>query len=248
MADGRVIALTGASRGIGACIAEALAARGYVVGCLSRKGLGPENHPVAPELAERFINLVCDVTDGAAIKEALAELAARVGAIHGLVNNAGQHMEGKSAELASGDFERLMSVNATSVLAMCREVYPYLLNSGGGTIVNIGSYYDKLGVKYHLAYCASKAAVGAITRCLAVEWARKEIRVVNVAPGFVGTEFNQVHMEREAFRTFIQARIPSGRIGKPEEIARLVAAIFGEDLDFLTGETIYIDGGQSMNH
>jgi NAD(P)-dependent dehydrogenase (short-subunit alcohol dehydrogenase family) len=103
-------------------------------------------------------------------------------------------------------------------------------------------------VKYHLAYCASKAAVGAITRCLAVEWARKEIRVVNVAPGFVGTEFNQVHMEREAFRTFIQARIPSGRIGKPEEIARLVAAIFGEDLDFLTGETIYIDGGQSMNH
>ena len=119
---------------------------------------------------------------------------------------------------------------------------------GGGTIVNIGSYYDKLGVKFHLAYCASKAAVGAITRCLAVEWARQEIRVVNVAPGFVGTEFNRRHMARESFRKFIQGRIPNGRIGRPEEIARLVAAIFSEDLEFLTGETLYIDGGQGVNH
>jgi NAD(P)-dependent dehydrogenase (short-subunit alcohol dehydrogenase family) len=248
MSQKRVIAVTGASRGIGACIVQELGARGFVVGCLSRKGLGPEKAEVPPEVAGNFINVLCDVTDGSSIKAALAELAERAGAIHGLVNNAGQHSEGKSAELSSAEFERLMSANATSVLAMCREVHPYLVQAGGGAIVNMGSYYDKLGVKYHLAYCASKAAVGAITRCLAVEWAREGIRVVNVAPGFVGTELNQAHMAREVFRNFIQSRIPNGRIGRPEEIARLVAAILAEDLEFLTGETIYIDGGQTVTH
>ena len=128
-----------------------------------------------------------------------------------------------------------------------RSIYPHLVKAGGGLIVNIGSFFDKVGVKRNVAYCASKAAVGAITRCLAVEWASKNIRVLNVAPGYIETDLN-----RDAFkgplREFLAKRIPGGKHGSPEDIAKLVAALFDEDIPFLTGETIYIDGGQGMAH
>jgi NAD(P)-dependent dehydrogenase (short-subunit alcohol dehydrogenase family) len=125
-------------------------------------------------------------------------------------------------------------------------VYPYL-EARGGTIVNIGSFFDKLGVKRNLAYCASKAAVGAITRCLAVEWATKNIRVLDVAPGYIETDLNKEAMQGK-LKAFLESRIPAGKPGTPESVARLVAALFAEDIPFLTGETIYIDGGQGMAH
>jgi NAD(P)-dependent dehydrogenase (short-subunit alcohol dehydrogenase family) len=139
-----------------------------------------------------------------------------------------------------------MDVNARSVFVACREVYPHLARAGG-TIVNIGSFFDKLGVKRNLAYCASKAAVGAITRCLAVEWAPKKIRVLDVAPGYIETELNAEAMQGP-LRAFLEARVPTGGPGGVHDVARLVAALFAEDIGFLTGETIYLDGGQGMAH
>ena len=114
--------------------------------------------------------------------------------------------------------------------------------------MNIGSFFDKVGVKRNVAYCASKAAVGAITRCLAVEWAGKGIRVVDVAPGYVVTDLNRDSLEAGPVREYIDKRIPGRRPGTVDEIARLVAGIFSEDIPFLTGETIYIDGGQGIAH
>jgi NAD(P)-dependent dehydrogenase (short-subunit alcohol dehydrogenase family) len=134
------------------------------------------------------------------------------------------------------------------VFTTCREAYPYLVAAGAATIVNIGSFFDKIGVKRNLAYCASKAAVGAMTRCLAVEWASKGIRVLDVAPGYVVTDLNRQALERGPVRDYIDRRIPGRRPGTPEEIARLVASLFSEDLPFLTGETIYIDGGHGIAH
>ena len=140
----------------------------------------------------------------------------------------------------------MLDPNARAVCVACREAYPYLARRGG-TIVNIGSFFDKLGVKQNLAYCASKAAVGAITRCLAVEWAPQGIRVLDVAPGYIETEMNTEAM-RGPLGEFLQRRVPTGGPGSPQDVARLVASLLSEDIPFLTGETIYLDGGHGMAH
>ena len=245
-ASPKVIAVTGASRGIGAAIALELARRGHVVGCLARSGKGPDTSGEAPA-AGRFIGIVCDVTREASVKDALAKLADTAGALNGLVNNAGILREGVSHELPTATYEEVMTTNATSAFVCSREAYPHLVRAGGGIIVNIGSFFDKIGVKRNLAYCASKAALGAITRCLAVEWGARGIRVIDVAPGYIETDLN-----REAFagplREYLAKRIPGRKHGTAGDVARLVAAIYGEDIPFLTGETIYIDGGQGIAH
>jgi NAD(P)-dependent dehydrogenase (short-subunit alcohol dehydrogenase family) len=242
----RMIAVTGASRGIGAAIAIELARRGFRVACLTRRGKGPES-AVESGLVSRFVNRACDVTDEGSVRAALAAVAGSTG-LHGLVNNAGIHLDGLSHELTTDTYERVMQTNATAVFTTCREAYAHLVTAGGGTIVNIGSFFDKIGVKRNLAYCASKAAVGAMTRCLAVEWASKGIRVIDVAPGYIVTDLNRDALERGPVREYIDKRIPGRRPGTAEEVARLVAAIFAEDIGFLSGETIYIDGGQGIAH
>jgi NAD(P)-dependent dehydrogenase (short-subunit alcohol dehydrogenase family) len=243
MAGGKIVAVTGASRGIGSAIVADLARRGHTVGCLSRKGIGPEDRQVDGKL----INLACDLTDETQIREAIGELSRQAGRLDGLVNNGGVHMDGPSAEFPTADFDLLMRTNVTGTFVACREAYPHLVASGGGLIINIGSFYERLGVKLTAAYCASKAAVGALTRSLAVEWARDNIRVLDIAPGFIATDLNLEYMKQESFRRFLQRRIPTGAPGEPEEVARLIGILYDEDLPFLTGETIVIDGGQTIN-
>lgn len=242
----RRIAVTGASRGIGAAIALELARRGFSVACLTRSGSAPEGAD-ADAFQGRLMSHACDVNDEASVKAALASAAQGRG-LHGLVNNAGIHLDGASHALTTADYERVMRTNATAVFTTCREAYPHLVAAGGGIIVNIGSFFDKIGVKRNLAYCASKAAVGAITRCLAVEWASKGIRVLDVAPGYVVTDLNRESLESGPVREYIEKRIPGRQPGTVEHIARLTAAIYSEDIPFLTGETIYIDGGQGIAH
>ena len=247
MSDGRAIAVTGASRGIGAAIALELARRGFKVGCLSRKGAGVEAD-VAPELAARLSAHACDVTDEGSTRQALAAFAAAAGGLHGLVNNAGIHLDGPSDRLETTLFETVMKTNATAVFTTAREAYPHLVKSGGGIVVNIGSFYDKVGVKRNVAYCAAKAAVGAITRCLAVEWAAKGISVVDVAPGYIETDLNRAALTQPPLQDFLARRIPTGSPAGTDAIAKMVAAIFCENIRFLTGETIYVDGGQGIAH
>lgn len=235
MPEGQII-VTGASRGIGAAITAELSARGYTVAALSRSG----------ETAHGY-GLVCDMSDEAAVANAIRTVAEK-GPIVGLVNNAGAQRSEPSATLSAAEFEATMRLNATAVLVASREVYPHLKAAGGGLIVNIGSFFDKLGVSRNLAYCASKAAVGAITRCLAVEWARDNISVLDIAPGYVETDLNRDFLASDKIKTWLGRRVPVGRPGQPDEVARLVGVLFAERIGFLTGETIYIDGGQGMNH
>lgn len=247
MRAAKTIAVTGANRGIGAAIAVELAARGYRVGCLTRGGALPPTEALNDEAASRLIAYPCDVTDESAAAAALAELAAAPGGLAGLVNNAGILLHGRSESFATADFQQVMTVNATAVFGLCKAAFPHLVANGGGDIVNIGSFFDRLGARQHTAYAASKAAVGAITRSLAVEWASRGIRLYNVAPGYVATDMNRDALGEPRFRQWLEGRIPLRRPGRPEEVARLVAALFTEDLPFLTGETIYLDGGQSIN-
>ena len=231
---GQVI-VTGGSRGIGAAIARALDEAGLDPVSLSRSGTAGAGRAVA-----------CDVTDEKALAEAVAGIAGN-GPVRGLVNNAGQHIGGASAELALDDYEKVMRLNATAVMLASREAYPHLRKTRG-TIVNIGSFFDKTGVPHALAYCASKAAGGASTRCLAVEWAADGIRVLNVAPGYVTTALNRDYLSRDKVRAWLAERIPTGRPGTPGDVAALVVALMTSAIPYLTGETIYLDGGQGMNH
>jgi NAD(P)-dependent dehydrogenase (short-subunit alcohol dehydrogenase family) len=240
------IAVTGASRGIGSATARELAGRGFSVACLSRRGEGVEDAEVSSEAGARMSAYACDVTDGAAVIEALRRVVADAGALGGLVNNAGIHAEGPSQDFPMETFEQIMATNVTGTFAVSRAAFPWLLEAGGGTIVNIGSFYDRLGVRGNTAYCASKAAVGAITRCLAVEWARHDIRVLAVAPGYIETDLNREALATEKLQRYLARAIPVGRAGSAEEVGRLVGAIFAEDIPFLTAETIYLDGGQGV--
>ncbi|ODT34776.1 MAG: short-chain dehydrogenase [Lautropia sp. SCN 70-15] len=243
----RCIVVTGASRGIGAAIAGRLARAGYAVACLSRSGALPELPDLPGDARARLIAGVADVTRAGSIAEAIGKIAEGF-EIVGLVNNAGVHLEGASAEITLGHYDQVMATNATSVLLGCQAVYPHLAARKGGLIVNLGSFFDKLGVKRNLAYCASKAAVGAMTRCLAVEWAGKGIRVLDVAPGYIHTDLNHEAITQGPLRAYLEKRIPGREPGTADDVARLVASLFTSDIPFLTGETLYIDGAQGIAH
>ncbi len=241
------IIVTGASRGIGAAIAVALARAGYRIACLSRSGELPRVADAGDALSRCFA-IACDVTSEAGVRQAFAE-AAQGRRIVGLVNNAGIHLEGASHSFALADYERVFATNATSVFVGCQAAYPHLLAAGGGLVVNIGSFFDKMGVKHNLAYCASKAAVGAITRCLGVEWAKKNIRVIDVAPGYILTDLNRDSLGAGSpLREYLEKRIPGKEPGTAEDVAALVAVLFTPASRFLTGETIYLDGAQGIAH
>src|SRR4051812_16352929 len=129
----RLIAVTGASRGIGAAIAIELARRGFRVACLTRKGSGPES-PDAAALESSFVNHACDVNDEASVRDALKAVATD-GVLHGLVNNAGIHLDAPSHEMDTATYERVMQTNATAVFTACREAYPYLTKANGATVI-----------------------------------------------------------------------------------------------------------------
>jgi NAD(P)-dependent dehydrogenase (short-subunit alcohol dehydrogenase family) len=234
MRNGQII-VTGGSRGIGEAIVVELDRRGFAVAGLSRSGVSAAGTGYA-----------CDMTDEHAIAATIAKVAAK-GPIIGLVNNAGALESKRSAELSLKEFENTMRLNASAVVVACRESYPHLKATGDALIVNIGSFFDKLAVVENLAYCASKAAVGAITRCLAAEWARDGLRVLDVAPGYIVTDLNRDFITTDKIQAWLKRRIPAGRAGYTQEVARLVGALYAENIAFLTGETIYIDGGQGAN-
>jgi NAD(P)-dependent dehydrogenase (short-subunit alcohol dehydrogenase family) len=231
------VLVTGASSGIGAATAVELAARGMVVGCASRRGDTPAG--------DGFIGLPLDVRDEDAVAGAVQGLVESRGPLRGVVNSAGRHLERESAQVTTAEVRELMELNFLATFAVCRLAYPYL-RAQGGTIVNIGSFYDRLGVPRNAAYTASKAAIGGLTRCLAVEWASDRVRVLNVAPGYVLTALNEDFFADQAMRDKVARRIPVGRVGEAAEIGRFVARLITEPVGFLTGETIYLDGAQNI--
>jgi NAD(P)-dependent dehydrogenase (short-subunit alcohol dehydrogenase family) len=244
--EGTII-VTGASRGIGASIAIHLAGQGFTIACLSRRGELPSVANADSAALARCVAFACDVTRAGSLRDAFAHAAKLGNPIVGLVNNAGVHLEGPSDRFPLEQYETVFATNATSVFVSCQNIYPHMLAAGGGLIVNIGSFFDKMGVKRNLAYCASKAAVGAITRCLAVEWAGKGIRVIDVAPGYIATDLNKEAMEGP-LKDYLGKRIPGRKPGTSEDVAKLVNGLFAIDSPFLSGETIYIDGAQSIAH
>jgi NAD(P)-dependent dehydrogenase (short-subunit alcohol dehydrogenase family) len=180
------------------------------------------------------------------MRSAIAKVAKQHDIV-GIVNNAGRHTDGPSATLPIEALSNLFEINATSVMIGCQQAFPHM-SEKGGLIVNVGSFFDKLGVKRNLAYCASKAAVGAMSRVLAVEWAKHDIQVVTVAPGYIVTDLNEGQMKAGPLREYLEGRIPGGKPADADDVGRFVASLYASRTPFLTGETIYLDGGQGIAH
>ena len=240
MRKGAVI-VTGASRGIGAALSIELDRRGFMVAGLSLTG----DPPLGCDDPSRFLLKKCDVTNELQLSESFAWVAKQTGGVQCLVNNAGLHTTSKSQQLERNDFERVMEINVTAVMLGCREIFPHFEKSGG-VIFNMGSSFGWIGAPYNLAYCTSKAALGGLTRVLAAEWAKYNIRTLNIAPGYIETDLNKDFLESEKVKKLLSERIPAGGPGKAEDVAKLVAALLVEDIQFMPGSNIYLDGGQTF--
>lgn len=244
---GRVALVTGASRGIGRAIARALGEAGAAVACAARSlgdveaaaaGIG-----AAGGTARAF---PLDVADPRAITATVAAVAAALGPIDILVNNAGTLLRRRTVELTDEEWEGLLTTNLTSMFRCARAVAPSMIARGGGRIINIGSMWGRMGVSQFTAYCVSKAGVDALTRCLAVEWARHGIRVNSLAPGYVRSDFQTDELTDERMRDRILSKIPLRRVAEPSELGPLAVYLASPAADFMTGQTIYLDGGQTV--
>ena len=237
---GKVALITGGASGIGAATARRLTDAGASV------VLADLNEAAAKTLAAELPGakaVAMDVTSAASIAAAIQGLER----IDILVNNAGIGLVGGIAETEEADFARLMAVNAISVYLVTKAALPLLL-AERGSIVNIGSVAGLIGIKQRFAYCASKGAVIAMTRQLAVEYP-KELRVNCIAPGTVQSPFVEGYLQKyhaheiDKMRVELAARQPMGRLGTPEEIAAMVHYICSPEADFMTGSVVNIDGG-----
>ena len=244
---GRVALITGASRGIGRAVALALGAAGAAVACCARSATQVE--ATAAEVigqGGRARGFRLDVTRRNEIDTVVADIGAALGPIDVLVNNAGITLDKRSVEVTDEEWDDVLATNLTSAFTLARAVAPGMMEQRRGKIINIGSMYGKIGVPRYAAYCASKAAVEALTRSLAVEWARHGIQVNCLAPGYVNTDIPREAMADEKLRTLFLSRVPARRIGEPEEVATLAVYLASAASDFMTGQTVYLDGGQTI--
>jgi len=238
--DGKIALVTGGASGIGAATCRELTRAGaHVI-------LADLNLAAAQALASELPNakaVEMDVTDAASIARAFAAIPV----LDILVNCAGIGLVGDITHTSEEDFSRVMRVNVTSVFLVTQAAFPLLLSSHG-SIVNIGSVAGQVGVKQRLAYCASKGAVQAITRQIAVDYP-KELRINCIAPGTVQTPFVEGYLEKyhshekEKVRAELVARQPIGRLGTPEDIASMVRYLSSREAEFINGAVLPIDGG-----
>jgi NAD(P)-dependent dehydrogenase (short-subunit alcohol dehydrogenase family) len=245
---GRVALVTGASRGIGRAIAVALGAAGAAVACAARSVDQVEATAVAIRAggsAARAFRL--DVTLTESVTTTVRAVEEALGPIDVLVNNAGIILQRKTLELTDEEWERMLATNLTSMFRCARAVAPSMIARGGGRIINLGSMWGRVGVPRYTAYCVSKAGVDALTRCLAVEWVRHGIRVNCLAPGYIRTDFSTEALADARTRELILSKIPMRRMGEPEEVGPLAVYLASPASEFMTGQTIYLDGGQTSS-
>lgn len=240
---GRTVWVTGAGKGLGRAIATAVAHAGARVAVTARTSEDLEK--LAAELAGVAVVDVVPVAvdDPDAVDTAAATIRDRCGRIDGVVNAAGiSPVFVRTERLSDADWQRVLRVNLDGTFHVCRAAGRVMLQQGSGSIVNVTSVHAEVGAERIAAYAASKGAITALSRSLAVEWADRGVRVNCLAPGYVPTDLSNGLLDSPR-GAGIRARIPMGRTGVPHEIAGAAVFLLSDAAGYTTGSTITADGG-----
>ena len=243
--EGKVALVTGASRGIGAAIADLLGAQGAIVIGTATSAGGAEK--ISARFAEKGIKgsgKELDVTSLDSIAAVLESVKAEFGAPTILVNNAGITKDNLLMRMKDDEWDDVLNTNLTAVFRVSKSCLRDMTKARWGRIINISSVVGSMGNAGQSNYAATKAGVGGFARALAAEVGSRGITVNTVAPGFIDTDMTKVLPEAQ--REALMGKIPLGRLGAPEEIASVVAFLASDAGGYVTGETIHVNGGMYM--
>jgi NAD(P)-dependent dehydrogenase (short-subunit alcohol dehydrogenase family) len=243
--EGKVAIVTGSGRGLGKAIAVALAEAGADLVVISRTETEIEETARTIEMMGRkTLAFRADVTLPDEVDEVVRQTMDLFGRIDILVNNVGVAIVKPLREMTPEEWWNTLNTNLTSLFLFCRAVAPPMIAQGRGKVINISSIDGAGGEAGLVAYCASKGGVIQFTRALAVEWAKYNIQVNGIGPGAFYTRPMAVVLDDEKLGPLRRKKIPLGREGRPEELGPLVVYLASSASNFMTGETIFIDGGE----
>ncbi len=237
--------VTGASRGLGAAMALALAEAGADVVLTARTGPDLEREADGiRRLGRRALAVPADVTARTEVERVAAEALGAFGRIDVLVNNAGVGSDTAFLDLADAEWDRVLETNLRAAFLCTHVVGRHMVQRGQGKIVNVASVAGLVGRSHMAPYAASKGALIQLTRSVAVEWARHNVQVNALCPGYFRTAMNQHFLDGEAGQRYVRQAVPLGRAGRPAELGPAVVFLASSASDFITGAHLVVDGGR----
>ncbi|WP_028391769.1 SDR family oxidoreductase [Bacillus cihuensis] len=241
--DGKVAAITGATRGIGRKMALALAEAGATVALLQRNTSDDSVQKEIEALGQKSVIIPCDLENQAQVKAAIPTVVKELGQIDILVNNAGIQRRSPSVSFSETDWEDVINVNLKCVWLLCQEAGKFMVPQGKGKIINMASLLSFQGGLTVPAYAAAKGGVAQLTKALANEWAKENVNVNAIVPGYIATDMNEALLQDETRNRQILERIPAGRWGQAEDFMGSVVFLASDASNYVHGHLLVVDGG-----